>query len=48
MFVVSTALSYVGWWIGETVGVMTAFLVSAAGGILGLYLGYKLARRIED
>src|SRR3954447_13374577 len=33
---------YVGWALGESYGIMTAFLLSSAGSILGVYAGWKL------
>ena len=33
-----------GWWLGEHVGLMTAFLVSGAGSVLGVYAGWRVAR----
>jgi uncharacterized membrane protein YfcA len=48
IFVGSTAGGYIGWWIGEEVGIMTAFIVSSIGTIAGIYAGYKIAKRIED
>jgi hypothetical protein len=47
MLVVSTAGGYLGWWLGESVGLMTAFSLSSAGTLLGLYGGYRLAQWIE-
>lgn len=35
---------YLGWMIGEPVGMMTAFLVSGLGSVLGVYAGWKVAR----
>jgi hypothetical protein len=40
-----TVGGYVGWWLGEFVGLMTAFLVSSAGSLVGVYLGWLVARR---
>ena len=34
----------IGWWLGEYVGVMTAFLVSGVGSVLGVYGGWRVAR----
>ena len=34
----------VGWWLGEHVGIMTAFLVSGVGSVLGVYGGWRVAR----
>ena len=34
----------IGWWLGEHVGIMTAFLVSGVGSVLGVYGGWRVAR----
>jgi hypothetical protein len=34
----------VGWWLGEHVGLMTAFLVSGVGSVFGVYGGWWVAR----
>lgn len=47
MLVVSTAGGYIGWWLGEDVGLMTAFSLSSVGTLLGLWGGYRLAQWIE-
>jgi hypothetical protein len=36
---------YVGWVLGEPVGLMTAFILSGVGSLLGVVLGWKVARR---
>lgn len=36
---------YIGWSLAEPYGVLTAFLVSGAGSVLGVYLGWMAARR---
>ena len=33
-----------GWWLGEYVGIMTAFLASGVGSVLGVYAGWRVAR----
>lgn len=33
-----------GWWLGEYVGVMTAFLASGVGSLVGVYAGWWFAR----
>ena len=33
--------SWIGWWIGDHAGIMTAYLLSVAGGAVGLYFGRK-------
>jgi len=35
---------YVGWVLGEQVGLMTAFLVGSLGSLLGIHAGWKVAR----
>jgi hypothetical protein len=36
---------YAGWVLGEPMGMMAAFLISSLGSILGVVLGWKVARR---
>ncbi len=43
-FVGATLVGAGGWWIGEHVGVMTAFILSTVGSGAGLYFGRRLAR----
>ena len=35
---------YAGWALGEPMGFMTAFLISSVGSLLGVYVGWKVAR----
>lgn len=42
IFLCTTAFSYVGWWLGEDHGIMTAFLLSTLGGAAGILAGIKL------
>lgn len=44
MIVCVTLLGWVGWWIGERVGLMTALLLSTIGGLAGVFLGYRVYR----
>ena len=37
-----TVLGWVGWWLGEKVGLMTAFLLSGVGSLAGVYLGWRI------
>ncbi len=37
-----------GWWIGNNVGLMTAFMVSMVGTAVGVYYGRKIAREYLD
>ena len=36
---------YIGWSLAEPCGMLTAFLVSGVGSVLGVYAGWWLARR---
>ncbi len=36
---------YVGWELGERLGMMSAFLLSGAGSVLGVFAGWWTARR---
>jgi hypothetical protein len=38
---------YAGWYLCEGLGAVTAFAASGAGSALGVYLGWKLARKID-
>jgi hypothetical protein len=33
---------WIGWWIGEHFGIMSAYLLSVAGSAAGLYFGKKI------
>ena len=43
-FVGATILGYVGWYIGATVGITTAFILSMVGTGVGMYYGRLIAR----
>jgi hypothetical protein len=43
-FAGATVLGAVGWWVGDHVGMMTAFMLSTVGSGVGLYTGRRLAR----
>lgn len=43
-FVGATVLGAGGWWIGEQVGFMTAFVLSTVASGVGLYAGRRIAR----
>jgi len=40
----STVLSYAAWYVAEPLGIMWAFFISSAAALLGVYVGWKLAR----
>lgn len=50
IFVGMTVGGYVGWWAGEYLGfgLMTTFAVSSLGSIVGVYLGWRVARDYLD
>jgi ABC-type lipoprotein release transport system permease subunit len=47
IFVVSTVLGYVGWFLGNPLGFGWAIVISGIGSIYGVYLGWKIGRRFE-
>ena len=44
IFVGMTVFGWVGWWIGAKVGMMTAFILSGIGSIVGIYVGWRIYR----
>lgn len=44
IFVGMTVLGSVGWWLGAKIGIMTGFLLSGLGSMLGVYLGWRVWR----
>lgn len=44
IFVATTVLSWVGWTVGEKVGIGTAMAGSVVGGALGVYVGWRIHR----
>jgi uncharacterized membrane protein YfcA len=44
----TTLGSYVGWFLFERFGLLAAFAGSGVGSILGVYAGWKLARKIDS
>ncbi|HVD06563.1 MAG TPA: hypothetical protein VNB89_11110 [Gemmatimonadaceae bacterium] len=47
IFIAATIGGAIGWWLGEGVGIMTAFMVSTVFSGIGIYYGKKLAQRFE-
>ena len=39
-----TAFSWVGWLLGEPFGMMTAYILSVVGSLVGVYIGVKTQR----
>ena len=43
----SVAVSSVLGWVGSKFGIMTGFMLGTVGTGLGMYVGYKLAERLD-
>jgi hypothetical protein len=39
--------SSIGWWLGSSFGIMTAFILSTIGTGFGIYAGIRLIQRME-
>lgn len=48
IFISLNVFGAIGWELGEPYGIMTAFLLSGVGSIIGVYLGWRLARRLLE
>lgn len=48
IFVGMSVGSWAGWALGESGGVMTAFLVGGVGSLVGVYLGWRAARALLE
>jgi hypothetical protein len=46
-FIGATVGGYAGWYLGATVGVMTAFSLSMVGTGAGMYIAYRAAQNYE-
>jgi hypothetical protein len=44
IFLGMTILGWTGWWIGARVGLMTAFILSGIGSMVGVYAGWRINR----
>ena len=47
-FIGASVVGAVGWWLGERVGFMTAFMLSMVGTGIGMYAGRKVGRHYLD
>jgi hypothetical protein len=43
----STIGGGIGWWLGDRVGMMTAFIVSMVGTGVGIYAGRRVANMLD-
>lgn len=41
-------MSSVGWWLGARFGIMTGFILSGVGSIVGVYAGWRLHRMLDS
>lgn len=48
IFISLNVFGAIGWSLGEPYGIMTPFLLSGLGSIVGVYLGWRLARRLLE
>ena len=48
IFVGMNVFGGLGWWLGEQFGIGTAFVASGIGSILGVYVGWRVARNLFD
>jgi hypothetical protein len=46
-FMGATLVGSIGWWIGDRVGLMTAFILSMIGTGVGMYAGRRLADHLS-
>ena len=44
IFLGMTVFGWLGWWVGEQVGFMTAFVLSGLASIAGVYVGWRIHR----
>ncbi len=43
----ATIFGYLGWFLGEPLGFLAAFLISGVGSMVGVYVGWKLAQKFQ-
>ena len=44
IFIGVTVFGWLGWWIGARFGVMTGYVLSSLGSIVGVYVGWRINR----
>ncbi|HEX7512095.1 MAG TPA: hypothetical protein VF464_01885 [Candidatus Methylomirabilis sp.] len=44
IFLGMTVFGWLGWWVGEQIGFMTAFVLSGLASIVGVYVGWRINR----
>ena len=48
IFVGMTILGWIGWWLGNKIGIMTAWVFSGIGSMAGVYVGWHINRDYWD
>jgi len=43
-----TLFSWIGWWLGAHIGIMTAYLISFVGSLFGVYVGVRFNQTYLD
>ena len=44
IFIGMTVAGWIGWWLGERFGMLTAFVLSGVGSMVGVYAGWRISR----
>ena len=44
IFIGMIVFGWIGWWIGARFGLVTGFIVSSLGSIVGVYVGWRINR----
>jgi hypothetical protein len=44
IFLGMTVFGWIGWWIGDKFGFMTAFILSGLASMVGVYVGWRINR----
>ena len=44
IFICVTIMGWVGWWLGAKIGIMTGYILSGIGSLLGVYVGWRINR----
>ena len=43
-----TAFSWIGWWLGAQFNILTGFILSGIGSLVGVYVGWRINRDYFD
>ena len=44
ILVAAVIFGWIGWWLGDHFGLMTAYLLSSVGSLVGVYVGWRINR----